>query len=98
MIFRRATPSDYSGIVDLAAANHRDSLTLDEQRQGFLSARFSLGQVAAMAEDLGIVVAVAEERVAGFMCASRLRMARPARHRQAYGGLRSAMALARQTP
>lgn len=71
MIFRRASPSDYSGICDLAAANHRDGLSVDAQRQGFLSARFSLGQIGAMAEDLGVMVAVAEERVVGFMCASR---------------------------
>ncbi len=71
MNIRRATPGDYSGIFELAAACYEQNLSPAERRQGFLSAQFTSRQIADMAEDLGIIVASEEERVVGFACASR---------------------------
>src|SRR5258706_8511930 len=69
--YRRATPVEYPQIVRLNAANFIGSLAEDERRDGFLSAVFSLQQVAAMAADLGIMVALDGDVVAGFVCAFR---------------------------
>lgn len=69
--FRRAVAGDYAGIVHLNAANFIANLAAEERRDGFLSAVFSLAQVAAMAEDLGIMVACEDDKVVGFVCAFR---------------------------
>jgi hypothetical protein len=72
---RRATPDDYAGILELAEANYEGNLSPGERRQGFLSARFTLRQVADVASDLGIVVGIDEGRVAAFVFASRCEFA-----------------------
>lgn len=69
---RLATPDDYTGIVELATANLEQNLPTELRQQGFLSAAFSQQQIAAMAQDLGIVIAHEPGRVVGFACASRL--------------------------
>lgn len=71
MELRFARPTDYRGILDLVEAYQIGNLTPAERGNGFLSARFSLPQVAAMAEDLGIVVALERGGVVGILCASR---------------------------
>lgn len=68
---RPALPDDYQGILDLAEAYQFQNLSPEERLQGFLSARFSLAQIAAMAEDLGIFIACEHGRIEGFLCASR---------------------------
>jgi hypothetical protein len=67
--YRRATARDYSGIVLLNAANFITNLAEEERRDGFLSAIFTEKQIAAMAGELGIMVAVADDEIAGFLCA-----------------------------
>jgi predicted GNAT superfamily acetyltransferase len=69
--FRRATSQDYSAILRLQRANYISNLTDEERREGFLSAEFTPEQVAAMAEDLGTMLAVVGNDVAGFVCAFR---------------------------
>ena len=69
--FRRAVATDYSAIVQLNADNFIDNLSEAERRDGFLSALFTMEQAAAMAEDLGTTVAVADGQVVGFLCAFR---------------------------
>ncbi|WP_005034839.1 GNAT family N-acetyltransferase [Holophaga foetida] len=71
MDLRRALPSDYSGVLELSVSYHAQSLSPAERSRGFLSARFSLEQITAMAEDLGIIVACDQGRVLGLLCASR---------------------------
>ena len=71
IVFRRAVATDYSAIVQLNAANFIDNLSKEDLRDGFLSALFTMAQTAAMAEDLGTTVAVADGQVAGFLCAFR---------------------------
>jgi predicted GNAT superfamily acetyltransferase len=58
-------------ILRLQRTNYISNLTDEERREGFLSAEFTPEQVAAMAEDLGTMLAVVENDVAGFVCAFR---------------------------
>ena len=67
----RAGPDDYSEIYELMAANSDRNLSPTDRKKGFLSATFTLRQIADMAADLGILVARDKERVVGVMCASR---------------------------
>jgi predicted GNAT superfamily acetyltransferase len=69
--FRRAIAADYDQILRLQGANFIANLTEEERKQGFLSALFTPEQTAQIAEDLGTMVAVVDNRVAGFLCAFR---------------------------
>jgi hypothetical protein len=69
--FRRALPQDYPEIVRLNIDNYITNLSLDERKDGFLSAVFPLEQTAQIAEDLGTMVAVVDDALAGFLCAFR---------------------------
>lgn len=67
-----AAEKDYAGILELQSRYYISNLSSAERRDGFLSAEFSLSQISAMADDLGIAVARSGDRVIGYMCASRL--------------------------
>jgi hypothetical protein len=69
--YRRAHPADYPDILRLNEANFRVNLSEEERADGFLSAVFSPKQIAAMAEELGIMIAVVQDKFAGFLCAFR---------------------------
>ena len=69
--YRRAVGGDYQEILQLQSANYIANLTEEERTSGFLSAQFSVDQTAQIAKDLGIMVAVLDGRVAGFLCAFR---------------------------
>jgi hypothetical protein len=71
MEIRRAAPEDYPGILELQSANYLENLAAEEREGGFLSAEFTLSQIATMAEDLGIVVASDGNRIVGYLCAHR---------------------------
>jgi len=71
LLFRRAKPEDYTGILRLQSANFIANLSESEREEGFLSARFTLEQTAQIAEDLGTMVAVVDDALAGFLCAFR---------------------------
>lgn len=69
--YRRAGPEDYAEIVRLQRANYIANLTAEERREGFLSAEFSLDQVAAIASDLGIAIVTMDDALAGCLCGIR---------------------------
>jgi hypothetical protein len=69
--YRRAIVDQYPDILRLNEANFKANLSPDQREDGFLSAVFTAQQVAAMAEDLGIMVALIDDKVAGFLCAFR---------------------------
>jgi predicted GNAT superfamily acetyltransferase len=69
--YRRALPADYAQIFDLQSANYIVNLSAEERKEGFLSAQFTQQQTAALAEDLGTMVALVDGQVAGFLCAFR---------------------------
>jgi hypothetical protein len=69
--YTRARPEHYQAVLRLHCANLIANLSDDQRRGGFLSAEFTLDQVAQMAEDLGTTIALAENSVVGFVCAFR---------------------------
>ena len=70
--YRRARPEDYLSIIRLQAADYIDNLTEEQRKQGFLSAKFTLDQIAAIGADLGIAVVTHDgQEVAGCLCAFR---------------------------
>jgi hypothetical protein len=69
--YRHARPEDYASIMRLQRANYIDNLTAEERKEGFLSAEFSLDQLAAIATDLGIAVVTVGDEVAASLCAFR---------------------------
>ena len=69
--YRRAGPEDYFSIVRLQRANYIGNLTEEERREGFLSAEFTLEQIAAIATDLGIAIVTIGDDVAGCLCGIR---------------------------
>lgn len=69
IIYRRAKPEDYSGILRLQEANYIANLSKEELKDGFLSAEFTRAQIHEMAGDLGITVAVNDAEIAGYLCA-----------------------------
>jgi hypothetical protein len=69
--YRRALPGDYAAILSLQSANYIANLSAEERNQGFLSAQFTPEQAARIAEDLGTIVAVIDDQIVGFICASR---------------------------
>jgi hypothetical protein len=71
VVYRRALPPDYPAIVELNSDNFVSNLAPEDRKEGFLSAEFTLEQTAAIAEDLGTMVAIADGHVAGFLCAIR---------------------------
>jgi hypothetical protein len=68
---RRAKPEDYESILRLQSANYIRNLAVEDRKDGFLSAEFTLAQVASMAEDLGTIVAAADGEIVAFLCAFR---------------------------
>lgn len=69
--YRRAQPIDYVQILNLQSVNYIANLSAEERREGFLSAQFTPAQTAQIAEDLGTMVAVIDNVVAGFLSAFR---------------------------
>lgn len=69
--FRRAIPQDFSQILRLQSANYIGNLSVEERREGFLSAEFTVEQVAEIASDIGIVVASESRSVLGYLCGFR---------------------------
>ncbi len=63
---------DYEGILELQSRYYIAKVGPDRRGDGFLSAEFTLSQISAMAQDLGIVVARSGGRVVGYVCASRV--------------------------
>ncbi len=69
--YRRAAPEDCPAILWLQSANHIANLSEDERKDGFLSAKFTPAQIAAIAGELGTMLAVVDNKVTGFLCAFR---------------------------
>lgn len=69
--YLRAKPEHYASILHLQSANYIANMSEQDRKEGFLSAEFTKQQVAAMAEDLGITVAVDSGVVTGYLCAFR---------------------------
>lgn len=71
VVYGRAQPEDYRSIIRLQTANYIDNLSEEQRKEGFLSAKFSSEQIAAIAADLGIAIATIGDELAGCLCAFR---------------------------
>ena len=69
---RRLRASDYPELLSLQEDNLSDNLPQAQRDQGFLSARFSPDQFAAMNDSVGVVVAETDSRIAGYLCGSTI--------------------------
>lgn len=67
---RRAVATDFESLVLLQNANLASNLPAGERQSGFLSVGFSAEQFAAMNDNFAVVVAVQQEQVKAFLCAS----------------------------
>ena len=72
MHFRKATGQDIPLILELQEKNLLKNLQPDEQQDGFLSIRYSAGQLNYLTQDLGIFVAEKHTRLAGYLIAQNL--------------------------
>jgi creatinine amidohydrolase/Fe(II)-dependent formamide hydrolase-like protein len=69
--YRHASAEDIAAILKIQSANHIDNLSVEQRRQGFLSAMFTPEQLAELAADLGITVVADGGCLLGFLCAFR---------------------------
>lgn len=71
IIFRRALVGDYPDIIALHRQNLFSNLSEQERQNGFLSIDFKdNSQLAAINEDVAVIVAVQENTVVGYVCAT----------------------------
>lgn len=77
MELRRARPEDIPAILEVQSANFVGNLEEAERQDGFLSIEFTRKHLEEMADNVGIVVASDEGRLAGFLCASTREFNRP---------------------
>jgi len=68
VLFRRLVPQDLPRLLELQEVNHVENLTPEQQKDGFLSARFSMEQFAQMNRDAAVVVADGEGKIVGYAC------------------------------
>lgn len=73
--YRPAVKTDYPALVRIAADSARDNPDAAARGHGFLTGHFDTRKFAAINADLGIVVADADDEIAGFLCATTRRFA-----------------------
>jgi hypothetical protein len=73
MDIRLATAPDLPAVQDLLDGLYVDNLPEAERAQGFLSARFTPGDLAEMVAGTGIVVAADGTRIVGALCLAQWR-------------------------
>jgi hypothetical protein len=70
MLFRRASGTDFDGIVKLQDLNLASNITDDQKKDGFLSAAFSAQQFQSMDNDGCVIAGLDGESVKAFLCSS----------------------------
>lgn len=68
IIYRKALPPDYRGIVALQKLNLIGNLSTQEAGDGFLSIEMDAWQFDEINRDLGIAVAVSDSDIVGYLC------------------------------
>ena len=69
ILFRKATPADFEGILRLQHQNLFSNLTGADLSQGFLTIEFTREQLHSISSELGIFVAVQGKVVVGYLMA-----------------------------
>lgn len=68
IIIRKAQKHDYPAIIQLQNANTPDQLTDEEKEQGFVVSSMTEETLHAINENLGVLVAIENDLLAGFVC------------------------------
>jgi hypothetical protein len=66
--FRRASPPDYQGILNLQKENLLVNLSAQQAEDGFLVIEMSEKQFDEMNRDLGVIVAESGNEIVGYLC------------------------------
>ncbi|MFI8418074.1 N-acetyltransferase family protein [Serratia sp. NPDC078593] len=74
MLIRQATSHDYPAILALQAKNTPENLNAQQRQQGFIVSEMNEAQVAKLNDELGILIAEQDGRLAGFVCLARPNM------------------------
>jgi L-amino acid N-acyltransferase YncA len=69
ILYRRATDTDYSDMIRLQEDNLLQNLSKEQLADGFLATRYESHQFKRINTELAIVVAVADTKVVGYLCA-----------------------------
>ncbi|MBE9179869.1 hypothetical protein IQ268_14960 [Oculatella sp. LEGE 06141] len=72
IVYRPALPADYSDILTLHQANLVSNVPDEQRHDGFLSVDMNAEQLAAMHEDLAMIVAVDDASVVGYLGATTI--------------------------
>lgn len=75
ILYRKATPTDFEGILRLQHQNLETTLTGEDLSQGFLSIEFTREQLHNINSELGIFIAVQEKAVIGYLMAETVEFA-----------------------
>jgi len=73
ILFRRAAPADYPGMLRLQAGNLIGNLSDEEARDGFLMIEYTAEQFDEINRDVGVSVAIQGREVVGYLCATTFR-------------------------
>jgi hypothetical protein len=73
--YRKASPTDFEGILRLQHQNLVTSLAEEDLSQGFLSVEFTREQLHKINSELGIFIAVQEKTVIGYLMAETVEFA-----------------------
>ena len=68
MLIRQAVPADYQAILALQAQNTPEHLNAQQRQQGFIVSQMNEKQLASINSGLGILIAIEDQQLAGFVC------------------------------
>lgn len=68
MLIRKAVPGDYPAILALQAQNTPEHLSAEQRQQGFIVSQMNEKQLASINSGLGILIAMEDQQLAGFVC------------------------------
>jgi hypothetical protein len=75
ILYRKATPADFEGILRLQHQNLVTTLNGEDLSQGLLSIEFTREQLHKINSELGIFVAAQDKAVAGYLMAESVEFA-----------------------
>ena len=76
MIFRRLAARDLPSLLELQESNLFENLPKEQQKYGFLSARFAAEQFAQMNHEAAVMVAQDDGRIVGYACSANMDFSR----------------------
>jgi hypothetical protein len=75
ILYRKASPADFAGILRLQHQNLVTTLTEEDLSQGFLSIEYTREQLHKINSDLGIFIAAQDKAIIGYLMAESVEFA-----------------------